>query len=206
MVERHRRQNHLGIKMICEENDVMRGSYAMMDALGRFYSNTSGGHSYGPSVFEVGVGEAWAQNDFIKERFVAREGEYDWSNTRRLPMAVEGVLEGCPMSSHVVALSGPRGCGKSTIAQHLVEQHGFERLAFSDVLREIAMLAGPERVNDRQYLSDLGQVLRSYDPQFLLKAMQENSIEEQKSSLKISDSLKNWHSVVHKASSPFILI
>ena len=94
-VERHRRQNHLGINMICEENDVMRGSYAMMDALGRFYSNTSGGHSYGPPVFEVGVGEAWAQNDFIKERFVAREGEYDWSNTRRLPMAVEGVLEGC---------------------------------------------------------------------------------------------------------------
>jgi dephospho-CoA kinase len=84
-----------------------------------------------------------------------------------------GCIGGLPISSHVVALAGPRGCGKSTIAQHLVEQHGFERLAFSDVLREIAMLAGPERVNDRQYLSDLGQVLRSYDPQFLLKAMQE---------------------------------
>ena len=77
------------------------------------------------------------------------------------------------MNSQVIALAGPRGCGKSTIAQHLVEQHGFERLAFSDVLREIATLAGPERVNDRQYLSDLGQVLRSYDPRFLLKAMQE---------------------------------
>ena len=94
-VERHRRQNHLGIKMICEENDVMRGSYAMMDALGRFYSNTSGGHSYGPSVFKVGVDESWAQNDFIKERFVAREGEYDWSNSRRLPMATESGSEGC---------------------------------------------------------------------------------------------------------------
>ncbi|MGB1898590.1 MAG: viperin family antiviral radical SAM protein, partial [Candidatus Poseidoniaceae archaeon] len=92
-VERHRRQNHLRIKMICEENDVMRGSYAMMDALGRFYSNTSGGHSYGPPVFEVGVDEAWAQNDFIKERFVAREGEYDWSNSRRLPMATESGSE-----------------------------------------------------------------------------------------------------------------
>lgn len=86
-VNRHRIQNRLGIKMICEENDVMRGSYAMMDALGRFYSNTSGGHTYGPSVLKAGVLEAWAQNDFIKERFVAREGEYDWSNVRRLPMA-----------------------------------------------------------------------------------------------------------------------
>lgn len=50
---------------------------------------------------------------------------------------------------HVVALAGPHGSGKSTIAQHLVDDHGFERLPFSDVLREIVMLAGSERVNDR---------------------------------------------------------
>jgi len=75
------------------------------------------------------------------------------------------------MMEQIVALAGPRGSGKSTIAQHLVNDHGFERLAFSDVLREIAMLAGSERVNDRQYLSDLGRVLRFYEPEFLLNAM-----------------------------------
>ena len=94
-VERHQWVGNEGIQFVPESNELMRGSYAMMDALGRFYSNTSGGHSYGPSVFKVGVDEAWAQNDFIKERFVAREGEYDWSNSRRLPMATESGSEGC---------------------------------------------------------------------------------------------------------------
>ena len=76
------------------------------------------------------------------------------------------------MMGQMVALAGPRGSGKSTIAQYLVDDHGFKRLAFSDVLREIAMLAGSERVDDRQYLSDLGRVLRFYEPGFLIKAMQ----------------------------------
>ena len=75
------------------------------------------------------------------------------------------------MMEQMVALAGPRGSGKTTIAQYLVDDHGFERLAFSDVLREMAMLAGSERVNDRQYLSDLGRVLRFYEPEFLLNAM-----------------------------------
>jgi radical S-adenosyl methionine domain-containing protein 2 len=95
-VERHRQQNIENIKMICEENDVMRGSYAMLDALGRFYSNTSGGHRYGPPILEVGVMNAWSQNDFIEERFILREGEYDWTNIRRLPMAATLPSEGCP--------------------------------------------------------------------------------------------------------------
>ena len=34
------------------------------------------------------------------------------------------------------------------------------------------MLAGSERVGDRHYLSDLGRVLRFYEPDFLIKAMQ----------------------------------
>ena len=95
-VARHERNNIHGIKMICEENDVMRGSYAMLDSLGRFYSNTSGGHVYGPSILMVDVLDAWSQNEFLIERFEAREGEYNWSNIRRLPMATTNALEGCP--------------------------------------------------------------------------------------------------------------
>ena len=146
-----------------------------MDALGRFYSNTSGGHSYGPSVFKVGVDEAWAQNDFIKERFVAREGEYDWSNSSPLADGNGEWFGGLPMSSHVVALAGPRGCGKSTIAQHLVEQHGFERLAFSDVLRELQCW----RVQNGLMIDNIFQTsdkcCDAYDPRFLLKAMEEKT-------------------------------
>ena len=47
-----------------------------------------GGHLYGPSVLNVGVEEAWKENDFRRDAFLAREGEYDWANGRRLPMAV----------------------------------------------------------------------------------------------------------------------
>lgn len=86
-VERHQKYKNEEIPMICEGNDLMRGSYAMMDALGRFYSNTSGGHLYGPSVFDEGVLTAWEKNEFSEENFHSRGGEYDWKNTRRLPMA-----------------------------------------------------------------------------------------------------------------------
>lgn len=90
------------------------------------------------------------------------------------------------MMGEVLALAGPRGSGKSTIAQRLVDHHGFERLAFSDVLREIAMLAGSERINDRHYLSDLGRILRFYEPDFLIKAM-ETKIERCKKKVVIED-------------------
>ena len=33
----------------------MRASYAMMDAIGRFYTNVNGGHEYTNSVMEIGV-------------------------------------------------------------------------------------------------------------------------------------------------------
>ena len=73
---------------------------------------------------------------------------------------------------YALALAGPRGSGKSTIAEHLVNLYGFERLAFSDILREIARLAGPELSNDRQYLLELGNILRTYDPDMLVKVME----------------------------------
>ena len=92
-VERHQKKKKEKIVMICEHNDLMRGSYAMMDALGRFYSNTSGGHLYGPSVFKEGVLPAWQQNEFLEENFHLREGEYNWENNRSLPMASDSKME-----------------------------------------------------------------------------------------------------------------
>lgn len=90
------------------------------------------------------------------------------------------------MQRRLVALGGLRGCGKSTIAGHLVNNHGFEKIAFSDILREIALLAGIELVNDRVYLSKLGEVLRSYDSDLLLKAV-DKKITASKSYVVIED-------------------
>ena len=74
-----------------ESNELMRGSYAMMDALGRFYSNSEGGHAYGPSILEMGVREAWEQNCFFEDRFHDRGGVYEWGSSNvNLPMADQG--------------------------------------------------------------------------------------------------------------------
>ena len=75
------------------------------------------------------------------------------------------------VSRQIIALSGPRACGKSTIATHLVNNHGYTRIAFADALRDIAEAAGPNFVNDRLYLARLGEKLRSQVPDFLLQAV-----------------------------------
>lgn len=85
-LSRHEKVASQGIQFVPESNDLMRGSYAMMDALGRFYSNVEGGHSYGPSVLDVGVKEAWSQNCFLEDKFNERGGVYEWK-VKKLPMA-----------------------------------------------------------------------------------------------------------------------
>ena len=77
-VDRHAWIADEGIQFVPESNELMRGSYAMMDALGRFYSNMEGGHTYGPSILDVGVLQAWNENRFIEERFHERGGVYEW--------------------------------------------------------------------------------------------------------------------------------
>ncbi len=75
------------------------------------------------------------------------------------------------MANIILALSGPRACGKSTIAKHLVNNHGYTRIAFSDSLRDIARCAGDQFIDDRNYLARLGATLREIWPELLLKAV-----------------------------------
>ena len=90
-VDRHASIADEGIQFVPESNELMRGSYAMMDALGRFYSNSEGGHAYGPSILEIGVREAWEQNCFFEDRFHNRGGIYEWRSGKvNLPVAGQG--------------------------------------------------------------------------------------------------------------------
>jgi radical S-adenosyl methionine domain-containing protein 2 len=90
-VKRHKWVADEGIQFGPESNELMRGSYAMLDALGRFYTNVDGGHSYGPSILDVGVQQAWEENRFIEERFHKRGGIYEWnSDVRKLPVINRG--------------------------------------------------------------------------------------------------------------------
>ena len=87
-VKRHAWVADEGIQFVPESNDLMRGSYAMMDALGRFYTNVDGGHTYGQSILDVGVKRAWEENRFLEERFYDRGGLYEWGSSNvTLPIA-----------------------------------------------------------------------------------------------------------------------
>ena len=81
-VDRHRHLAAEGIDVVPEDNDDMRGSYAMVDPAGRFFDNASGGHRYTDPILTAGIDAAWAQAAFSMQRFVSRGGSYDWHGRR----------------------------------------------------------------------------------------------------------------------------
>lgn len=96
-----------------------------------------------------------------------------------------------------IALSGKAQSGKDTAAAHLVEVHGYTRLALADPLKEMALEINPyiptgygvlarlaRLVADvgwdyakttypevRRLLQHTGQTVREYDPEFWLRAL-----------------------------------
>lgn len=79
-VARHRLVAEHGVTVAAETNGDMTASYAMVDPLGRFFSNAGGRLRYSRPILEVGVAEAFRQVSFDPERFDARGGLYEWGN------------------------------------------------------------------------------------------------------------------------------
>jgi radical S-adenosyl methionine domain-containing protein 2 len=77
-VDRHAHLGTQGLAPIVEDNDAMRGSYVMVDPLGRFYGNATGRHVYSAPILEVGVPAALVQVGFEPAKFDARGGRYAW--------------------------------------------------------------------------------------------------------------------------------
>ena len=75
-VERNRHVK--GVTVVPESNDLMTGSYIMIDPLGRFFDNTTGTHRYSRPILDVGVEEALSDVDWSPEKFEKRGGNYDW--------------------------------------------------------------------------------------------------------------------------------
>lgn len=78
-MERHQGLENHGIAVVAEDNDDMRGSYAMVDPAGRFFDNVSGGYSYTAPILRAGVDAAWSQVNFSMDRFLDRGGSYDFA-------------------------------------------------------------------------------------------------------------------------------
>ena len=64
--------------VVPESNDLMTGSYVMVDPAGRFFDNVSGTHTYSRPILEVGVEEALRDISIAPEKFLSRGGSYDW--------------------------------------------------------------------------------------------------------------------------------
>lgn len=80
--DRHRHLASPGLTVAFETNEDMTGSYAMVDPLGRFFSNAGGRHTYSPPILDVGVAKAFDAVTFDAERFEGRGGRYDWGGVR----------------------------------------------------------------------------------------------------------------------------
>ena len=64
--------------MVPETNDLMTGSYVMVDPAGRFFDNVAGHHTYSRPILEVGVEEALRDVSIAPEKFLSRGGSYAW--------------------------------------------------------------------------------------------------------------------------------
>jgi radical S-adenosyl methionine domain-containing protein 2 len=78
-VQRHQPLSQV-MTLAIENNDAMRGSYMMVDPLGRFFSNVHGGHRYSAPIWDVGWEEARRQVAIDENKFLARGGLYDWGS------------------------------------------------------------------------------------------------------------------------------
>ena len=77
-VARNRQAETSGIAVVPESNEMMTGSYIMVDPAGRFFDNTKGEHGYSDPILKVGVANALKQVTVLPGRFQERGGIYDW--------------------------------------------------------------------------------------------------------------------------------
>lgn len=85
-VHRHRELDAEGLGPVAEDNQALTGTYLMLDALGRLFSNKTGEHVYTDSVLDVGVWEAVRQVGWDVAGFVERGGVYGWKHDAVRPL------------------------------------------------------------------------------------------------------------------------
>ena len=77
-VERNRYVESRGIVVVPESNDLMTGSYVMVDPAGRFFDNVAGTHVYSRPISQVGVDAALREVSIDTDKFGWRGGLYEW--------------------------------------------------------------------------------------------------------------------------------
>ena len=75
-VERNCTAKRSGIRVAPESNELMTGSYVMVDPHGRFFDNVEGHHTYSQPILDVGVTNALTSVSVDVNRFEQRGGNY----------------------------------------------------------------------------------------------------------------------------------
>lgn len=73
-VNAHRYQT----SMVVENNEMMRGSYLLIDPLGRLFENSAGEHTYSDSLIDHETDHCLSQIKLSRETFERRGGIYKW--------------------------------------------------------------------------------------------------------------------------------
>ena len=81
-VARNQYVESMGIVVVPESNDMMTGSYVMVDPAGRFFDNITGTHVYSRPINHVGVDAALREVSVDPDKFLLRDGLYDWRRAR----------------------------------------------------------------------------------------------------------------------------
>ena len=63
-------------KMICENNNIMQGSYLMVNPKGKFFDNTKGSYTVSEKITRVGFSAALRQIEYDYSKFIIRDGDY----------------------------------------------------------------------------------------------------------------------------------
>lgn len=64
--------------IVPESNDLMTGSYLLIDYLGRLFENSLGHHTYSKSILQHNLSDCYNQIVVSKEKFIKRGGIYNW--------------------------------------------------------------------------------------------------------------------------------
>ena len=71
----HEKTKHV---LVPENNEEMRGSYAMVDPAGRFFENSTGSIINSDPILKVGVEKAYDMAHPDSDKFIKRGGVYNW--------------------------------------------------------------------------------------------------------------------------------
>ena len=77
-IDRNQAVEKMGVALVPETNQLMNGSYVMVDPAGQFFDNTTGTHMYSRPINEVGVCAALQEISVDADMFRLRNGLYDW--------------------------------------------------------------------------------------------------------------------------------